>query len=99
VHIISRKTLKGAAKRLSGSRIGLDTWFQIAKKARWRSLEDIRETYRSADGVTVGDKTYTVFNIGGNKFRLIVKIEYHRQEIYIKQVLTHSEYNKGDWKK
>ena len=40
----------------------------------------------------------TVFNIGGNKYRLIVKIEYKLQTIYIKHVLTHDEYNKEKWK-
>lgn len=47
----------------------------------------------------MGKKTYTVFNICGNKFRLIVKIEYKHQKVFIKHVLTHAEYNKGEWKK
>ena len=99
LHIISRRKLLESARRHSESTVPLDTWFRIAKKAEWKSLEDVRKTYPSADGVPVGDKTYTVFNIGGNKFRLIVKIEYEFQQAYIKHVLTHSEYDKGDWKK
>jgi mRNA interferase HigB len=39
-----------------------------------------------------------VFNIGGNDFRLITRVEYQRQEIYIRGVLTHAEYDKEDWK-
>ncbi len=99
MHIVSRKTLKEAATRLSGSRIGLDAWFRIASRAEWRSLEDIRKTYPSADGVIIGDKKYVVFNVCGNKFRLIVKLEYRYQKIFIKHVLTHAEYDKEDWKK
>jgi mRNA interferase HigB len=99
VHIISRKALFEAAKRLSGSEKQFDAWFRIAKKAEWKSLEDVRKTYRSADGVTVGETTYTVFNIGGNAFRLVVKIEYKYQKIFIKHVLTHAEYDQGGWKK
>jgi Uncharacterized protein conserved in bacteria len=48
--------------------------------------------------VTVGGKTYTVFNICGNRFRLITKIEYRYQTIYIKRVLTHAEYDREEWK-
>lgn len=88
-----------AARRLNGSEPGLNTWFRIARKASWQNLEDVRTVYSHADGVTVGSNTYTVFNIGGNKFRLIVKIEYKYQKIFVKHVLTHAEYDKEDWKK
>jgi mRNA interferase HigB len=71
----------------------------MASKAEWKSLEDIRKTYRYADGVTVGGKTYVIFNISGNRFRLIVKVEYRYQKIFIKHVLTHAEYDKEDWKR
>jgi mRNA interferase HigB len=99
LRVISRKKLKQAAERLSGSEKVLDVWFRAAEKAKWRSLEDVRKTYRDTDGVTVGQKTYTVFNLGGNKFRLIVKIEYDYQMVFIKDVLTHAEYDKEKWKK
>jgi mRNA interferase HigB len=99
VHIISRKTLREAAERHSGIESALDAWFRIANKADWRSLEDVRKTYPAADGVRVGDKVYTVFNITGNKFRLIVKIEYEYRKVFIKRVLTHAEYDKEEWKR
>jgi mRNA interferase HigB len=99
VHIISRKALKEAARRYGGVEPGLDTWFRVASKAQWRSLDDVRKTYPSADGVKVKGKIYTVFNVGGNHFRLIAKIEYDYQKIFIKHVLTHAEYDKEAWKK
>jgi mRNA interferase HigB len=100
LHIISRKKLLDGARRHSGSEDSLDAWFRIAKNAQWKNLEDVRKTYPSADGVKVaGDKIYTVFNISGNSYRLIVKIEYRYQQIYVKHVLTHAEYDKEDWKK
>lgn len=99
MHIISRKTLIEAAEQHSGAKSALDVWFRIAKGARWGSLDDVRKTYPAADGVRVGDKIYTVFNIAGNKFRLIAKIEYDYQKVFIKHVLTHGEYDKEDWKK
>ncbi len=101
MHVISRRTLQEAAnqKRYAGSGPGLDAWYQIARKAKWSNLEDVRRTFSAADGVTVGSNTYTVFNIGGNKFRLITKVEYRYQTIYIKHVLTHAEYDREEWKR
>jgi mRNA interferase HigB len=75
--------------------VPLRAWFQIATRATWRSLEDLHQTHPSADLV----KRLTVFNIGGNDFRLIVRVEYQRQEIYIRHVLTHAEYDKEEWKR
>ena len=77
----------------------LDAWYRIAKSAKWKSLQDVRQTYPSADGVPVEEKVFTVFNIGGNNFRLIVGINYETETIFVKHVLTHAEYDKGDWKK
>ena len=62
--------------------------------AEWRNLVDVRKTYGSADYVD----PYTVSNIKGGSHRLIVKIEYRWQMIFIKHVLTHAEYDKGGWK-
>ena len=69
-------------------------WYNIASKATWRNLSEVRQTFRHAD--LVGDKT--VFNIKGNDYRLIVHIRYGAGIIYIKQLLTHTEYDKGAWK-
>jgi len=59
----------------------------------------VRQTYSSADGVPVGDKVFTVFNFGGDSFRLIIGINYESQTIFIKHVVTHAEYDKEEWKK
>ena len=96
MHIISRKALKGAGETYAAAGNPLDSWYRVAKSAAWGNLEDVRKTYAS---VVVGEKTYTVFNIGGNKFRLVVGINYKTQKVFIKHVLTHAEYEKGDWKK
>ncbi len=55
---------------------------------------EVRRTYPHADAV----KQYTVFNIKGNDYRLISKIEYRLGLIFVKEVLTHAEYDKGNWK-
>jgi len=95
MHVISRKKLKEASVRRGELEGPLDAWFRIAKKALWRSLADVRQTFSSADGV---DK-WTVFNIKGNQYRLITEINYAFGRIYIRHVLTHAEYDKGGWKR
>jgi len=94
VHVISRKRLLEAATRQADLFAPLDAWYRIAKRAEWRSLENVREVFPSADGVG----KYTVFNIKGNTFRLIVEINYKTGRIYIRHVLTHAAYDKGGWK-
>lgn len=99
LHIISRKRLLDAGKKHGRLAPQLDSWFRTAKAAKWRSLEEVRRTYSSADGVPAGDTVYTVFNILGTGFRLITEIYYEDQTILVRHVLTHADYDKGDWKK
>jgi mRNA interferase HigB len=73
----------------------ISEWYKVAENATWRSMVDVRRVYPHADFVD----PYTVFNIKGNTYRLIVKIEYRWQLIFVKHLLTHDEYTKGDWKK
>ena len=64
------------------------------KKASFKSFEELRTVFPNADKVG----KVTVFNIGGNKVRLIAAIHYNRQKVYIRAVLTHTEYDKNKWK-
>ncbi len=70
-------------------------WYRLMKKGRFRSFVHLRETFPSAD--LVG--RFTVFNVGGNKVRLISVAHFNRGEIFIRAVLTHQEYDAGTWKK
>jgi mRNA interferase HigB len=94
MHVISRKMLKQAAVEHSGMEGPLDAWFCIAKRAQWQSLQDVRKTFSSADGVG----KWTVFNVKGNQYRLITEINYEAERVYIRHVLTHAEYDRGGWK-
>jgi mRNA interferase HigB len=69
-------------------------WYRVARSSDWHALVDVRRSFRHAD--IVGDKT--VFNIKGNDYRLIVHIRCSTGTIYIKDLLTHAEYDKGAWK-
>ncbi len=95
MHVTSRKALREFAVRHPDAVVPLGIWYRIARKATWKSLVGVRKTYPHAD--LVGP--YTVFNIKGIAFRLVVKIEYEFRLIFIKHVLTHAEYDKGAWKK
>lgn len=77
---------------LAGS---LGAWLKISKGATWKSLDDLRKTLRDTD--TVNGKT--AFNIKGNAYRLIAVVNYDNQTVIVKDVLTHAEYTKGNWKK
>jgi mRNA interferase HigB len=76
------------------SEIPLDTWYRIALRADWRNFAEVKTDFPSAD--LVGK--YIIFNVGGNKYRLAVKIEFLKQTIYIKNVLTHKQYDKISFK-
>jgi mRNA interferase HigB len=95
LHIISRKRLLEAASEHSDLLEPLDVWYRVAKRAVWRSLDDVRQVFPSADAVG----RHTVFNIKGNRYRLIVEINYSASRLFIRQVLTHAEYDKGGWKR
>jgi mRNA interferase HigB len=96
LHVISRKKLREAQEEHHG--LNLDPWYRTAKASKWKNLQEVRQSYSSADGVPVGERVYTVFNIAGNNFRLVTEIYYEQQTILVRHVLTHSEYDKGDWK-
>ena len=94
MHIISRKRLVLFVKVHADSEISLDTWYRTAKAAEWPNLVELREAYPSADLVGI----YTVFNIKGNHYRLIAEINYRSGTIFVRDILTHAEYDKEQWK-
>ena len=69
-------------------------WHKVAKHAEWKNLAEVRNVHPQADPVGL----YTVFNVKGDTYRLIVKIEYRWQTIFVKHLLTHAEYDRGGWK-
>lgn len=96
MHIISRKKLLEAAKKHGDLGESLNVWYRVAKKAEWKNLMDVRRVlFPTADAVA----EFTVFNIKGNAYRLITEINYRTRRIFLRHVLTHAEYSKGEWKK
>jgi mRNA interferase HigB len=94
LHIITRKRLNDFAALHPDTKSALEHWYWLMKSGAFQSFAELRAVFPSAD--LVGK--LTVFNIGGNKVRLIAAIHYNRQKIYIRAVLTHAEYDGGKWK-
>lgn len=94
MHVIARKALRDFWVRHPESKAPLTRWFKVMQKTTYRSFHELRETFPSVD--KVGD--WVVFNIGGNRYRLIAAVHFNRGKVYIRHVLTHREYDCGDWK-
>ena len=94
MHIISRKRLNEFVERHPEIKASLAHWYGVMKRGNFHNFAQLRATFPSADEVA----KLTVFNIGGNKVRLIAAIHYNRQKIYVRAVLTHNEYDKESWK-
>ena len=90
MRIIALKTLKEYWQKELDSKEALSAWYHEALAASWDGPADIKEKYRSAS-ILKGSRV--VFNICGNKYRLVVKINYRVKTIYIRFVGTHKEYD------
>ena len=78
----------------------LDRWLILTKTAEWTDFKDVKNSFSGADAVQVGTgRTVVVFNISGNKFRLITAIHYEIGKVFVLCFLTHAEYSKDNWKK
>ncbi len=94
MNIIGGRKIREFARLHRDSESSLTRWYKIAKEANWKSLVSVRQTFPHAD--LVGN--YTVFNVRGNRYRLITEINYQFQLISIRTILTHKEYDKDKWK-
>lgn len=94
MHVISFKRIREFFSARRDSESSLSSWYRTVKKANWQNFSHLKQTYPSAD--LVG--RYVVFNISGNKYRLIARIVFRSQTVFVIAVLTHEEYDLGKWK-
>jgi mRNA interferase HigB len=103
MRVIALKALKTFWDDHSDAETALRAWYKTVRKDTWVDFASVRRSFGSADlaGRCV------VFNIGGNKYRLIAAVHYQKHDrdekivegrVYIRDVLTHQEYDKGAWK-
>ena len=94
MHVIARPALVAFWTRHPDAKIALAAWYRLVSSRDFTGFGDLRSVFASADRVD----GLTVFDIGGNKYRLIAAVHYNRRKIYIRAVLTHSEYDRGNWR-
>jgi len=93
MRVIAKKILREFWQRQNDSEDQLKTWYKEASKAIWTSPSDIKSEYPRASILKSGR---VVFNICGNKYRLIVQINYSRRWVFIRFIGPHAEYDKQD---
>ena len=94
MHVISYRKLREYGDKHANCRHALDNWYKVSSKLVWENLVEVQAVFPKAEAVG----NFTVFNIKGNNYRLIVSIDYEKEITYIKYILTHAEYDKEQWK-
>jgi len=90
MHVISKRKLRAYWEKNSQAEISLTEWYFKMKACNAQNLSQLRKFFNSVDPV----HGYTVFNVGGNSYRLISAIHYNGQRCYVRTIWTHAEYSK-----
>ena len=94
MRVIKRGALERFWQVHPDARASLESWYAVVRQAKWKTPAQLKQVYRNAD--LVGRRT--VFNIAGNKYRLIARVNYQTQRVFVLHIMTHAEYDKGAWK-
>ena len=94
MHIVNYKAIRLFFATYPDARPALDRWYRLTKRARWASFAELRTTFASADFVA----PCVVFDIGGNKYRLVAEVNYRSKLLFVRCIMTHAEYQKGAWR-
>lgn len=95
MHIVSPKKLREFWTAQPRSRPPLTEWLRLAKRSVWTSFDDVKAVFGTRVD-RVGHRY--VFDIGGNKYRLIAEFNFGRKKLFVRQIMTHAEYDRGAWK-
>jgi mRNA interferase HigB len=90
MRVISRRALRDFWDLHPPSKVALAAWFRVLRSSMFADFNAIRKTFGAADYVA----PYTVFDVGGNKYRIIAVIHYNRGRVYVRHVFTHAEYDR-----
>jgi mRNA interferase HigB len=94
MRIIKRGALEAFWQQHPDAEPSLESCYAVVRKADSKTPSELRQVYGNAD--FVGRRT--VFNIAGNKYRLIARVNYRTQRVFVLNILTSAEYDKGTWK-
>lgn len=93
MRVIAKRTLRQFWEQYPDAQGPLEAWHTETIKARWENPQQIKEQFGSASILKGGR---VVFNIGGNKYRLVLAVDYGRQACYVKFIGTHRQYDAID---
>jgi mRNA interferase HigB len=95
MHVISKRALVDFWLTHKEAETPLSIWYAVCKRTNFGNFAQLKSAFRSVDKVG----KFTVFDIGGNKWRLIAIVNYSTRKIYVRGVLTHDEYDRNFWKR
>lgn len=94
MHIVSHARIVAAQVRFADCASALDFWYRAMKRGRFATFAELRTTFGSVDKVG----PLFVFNVGGNKLRLVAAVHFNTGKVFVRHVLSHAEYDRGAWK-
>jgi mRNA interferase HigB len=94
MHIITHTRIGVAQQRMPGSARALDVWYRLLKRGHYRTFAELKSVFGSVDKAG----NVFVFDIGGNKARIVAAIHFNRAKVFVRHVLTRAEYDRDDWK-
>ena len=95
MRIIKRGALVQFWEKHPDAKASLESWYAVVRRADWKTPAEMKRVYRNAD--LLGRRT--IFNVSGNKYRLIARVNYRTQCVFVLYLLTHAEYDRGAWKR
>ncbi|MBI4002156.1 MAG: type II toxin-antitoxin system HigB family toxin [Nitrospira defluvii] len=99
MRIITSTRLRTYWTEYRQAKSSLEHWLVLARAAKWFHVPDVRRTFPGAGLVTVSSgRTVVIFNIGGNKYRLVTVIHYNTRKVFVLRFLTQAEYDSQRWK-
>ena len=94
MHVVSYKAIRIFRQAHPYAKKALDHWYKVARRAAWANFIEVKQSFKTADFVA----PHVVFDVGGNKCRLIAKIGFRRGVLFIRRIMTRQECVKGAWK-
>ena len=93
MHIISRKPFRDAARQFPNSRIAIEDSYRVLRNGTFNTPDELRQVFPSLDNFKYRDRWW-IIDIGGNNLRLMAFIEFKHNRLYVRQIVTHAEYDK-----
>lgn len=99
MHVIAYPKIALFLQNHPNAEAALNSWFKLISRTNYNNFNELKTTFPSADTVKDNNgNSLVVFNIQGNNVRLIAAIHYNRHKVFIRDILTHAEYDKNKWK-